>query len=126
MGRRVVPTILIGLVLIATIAVIATSVYQAGVARGLAEGANIPQPQTGTVPPPYYWGPYGYHAPFGFGFFGFLFPLLFIFLIFALLRSAFWAGRWGGHGSWRADIPSRFEEWHRRAHESMGEPGTKA
>jgi len=126
MGGRIVWAILLGLVLVATIAVIATSSYQAGIARGLAESGNVPQSQPSSVPPPYYWGPYYYHGPFGFGFFGFLFPLVFLFLIFALLRSAFWAGRWGGHGSWRADIPSRFEEWHRRAHESMGESSGKA
>ncbi|HEX9246269.1 MAG TPA: hypothetical protein VGA35_08905, partial [bacterium] len=75
--------------------------------------------------------PYGYpfHGPFGFGFFGLLGPILFIFLLFALARGLFWrgygygCGRGGGRG-----VPPRFEEWHRRAHaqpkESTGATGT--
>src|SRR5438105_14710684 len=63
----------------------------------------------------------GYYAPHAFWFFpfGFLFPLLFIFLVFGLLRAAFGGGRWGHHGHYGElghDVPSRFEEWHQRAH----------
>jgi hypothetical protein len=44
--------------------------------------------------------PVAYYHPFFFGGFGFLFPLLFILLIFALIRGAF--GGWGRHygGGW--------------------------
>ena len=76
---------------------------------------------------PYYgYGPFYGHWGFGFGF-GFLhllFPLLFFFLIFALLRGLFWGGRhrWGGHnGDWSGRVPPMFDEWHRRAHEGQQE-----
>jgi hypothetical protein len=79
--------------------------------------------QTGTAAAP----AVGYYAPHAFGFwffpFGFLFPLLFLFLIFGLLRAAFGGGRWGHHGYYgdhRPDVPSRFEEWHQRAHGQTG------
>ena len=65
-------------------------------------------------------------GPGGFGFI--LFPLLFFFLLFFVIRSALWGHRWGGpvrwgpdhgehgkHGEWRQ--PGRFEEWHRRQHD---------
>lgn len=132
MGSRIVPTVLIGLVLIVITAVIASNAYQVGVARGLADSGKAAQSEPGIVPPAYYGGPYPYyyHGPFGFGFFGFLFPLLFVFLIFGLLRFAFGTGRWRAHGggpygSWKMGIPPQFEEWHRRVHESRGDSGTK-
>ena len=69
--------------------------------------------------------PYYYH-PFygGFGFFGFLFPILFIFLIFGLLRSAFWG--WGGRYGTRYGGRERLEELHRELHERPqgGDSGT--
>ena len=42
--------------------------------------------------------------------------ILGFFLVFGLIRAAFWGGRWGGprHGP----RGGHFEEWHRRAHES--------
>jgi hypothetical protein len=49
----------------------------------------------------------------------FLFPLLGLFLILALVRGLFWRGSWvGGSGSWKTGVPPVFEEWHRRAHQS--------
>lgn len=81
--------------------------YQVGIAQNIA--AQLP---AGT--------PMAYGYPFwhvGFGFFGFLFPLLFLFLIFGLLRAAF--GGWGGHhygrGMW-GDHRTRLEELHRELH----------
>ncbi len=61
--------------------------YQLGVSQGLVA--------TGTAV-----APAVYYHPFFFGGFGILFPLLFIFLIFALVRGAF--GGWGRHygGGW--------------------------
>lgn len=71
--------------------------------------------------------PYGYpfHGPFGFGFFGLLGPILFIFLFFALARGLFWRGYgFGCGGGGRRGVPQRFEEWHRRLHEQPKEsPG---
>jgi hypothetical protein len=134
-SQRVIVSILLVLLLVAGGTFVARSAYQAGLARGLAEGGQVAAPGQG-VPPgqgqpgprPYpYYGPYYGHGPwgFGFGFFGFLFPLLFIFLIFALLRGLFWGGWRGGppgaYGGWGRGVPPMFEEWHRRAHESKGE-----
>lgn len=86
--------------------------YQIGVSQNVA--VQIP---AGTAAvPPYYW--YGPHM-FGFGFLGFLFPLIFFFLfiglIFSAMRAAAGGGRgWGayGHEARRA----RFEEMHRELH----------
>jgi len=108
MDRRIL-AIVLALVAIAVTVGIGTQLYQAGVARGLAESGQItPRPEG--VPPYGHYGPYGYHPfGFGFGFFGFLFPLLFFFLIFALFKGLFWRP-WGWY---------RLEEWHRKAHESQ-------
>ncbi len=137
MDRRIVLGVVLVLVAIVAAAAIGTNAYRAGVARGLADSGKLPSPEAGGVPGPYYgyYGPYWHPGPFGFGFFGFLFPLLFLFLIFALFRGLFWGRRWAGsHGPWVAGphgpstggVPPMFEEWHRRAHESMQERGQKA
>ncbi|MGH3119312.1 MAG: hypothetical protein ACRDQ2_19800 [Gaiellales bacterium] len=116
MDRRIL-AIVLALVLVAVAVGIGTQLYQAGVARGLAESTQTtPRPEG--VSPYRYYAPYGYHPfGFGFGFFGFLFPLLFFFLIFALLRGLFWRP-WGWHGPWKYGVPPALEEWHRKAHES--------
>src|SRR2546425_11756957 len=62
-------------------AIVGVGAYQLGVTQGLAT--------TGTAVAPAI-----YYHPFFFGGFGFLFPLLFLFLIFFLIRGAFWGG-WG-------------------------------
>ena len=98
-------------------AIVGVGAYQIGVAQGIAT--------TGTaVAPAVYYHPFFYG---GFGFLGFLFPLLFIFLIFGLLRGAFWGG-WGrgyGRGGYWGDRASRLEEWHMREHvESAGKSGS--
>ena len=73
-------------------------------------------------PPPYLYYPYRYYGPGRFGFFG---PLLGIFLFVFLLRALFWgACGWGWRRRWGYDGypdygPSRFDEWHRRAHDRM-------
>jgi hypothetical protein len=122
MNGRVLAVVLV-LVALLTVAVAGTGIYRAGVARGLAESGRIAPPPPGTAPYPYY-APYWHPGPFGFGFFGLLFPLLFLFLAFALLRGLFWGRRWPGPHSWRGGpVPPMFEEWHRRVHESAGGPG---
>ncbi|HEV8535708.1 MAG TPA: hypothetical protein VGR87_08315 [Candidatus Limnocylindria bacterium] len=88
-------------------AIVGVGAYQLGVAQGLAS--------TGTAVPPAV-----YYHPYFFGGFGFLFPLLFIFFIFLLLRGALWGGwvgRYGGpgYGYW-GDPRSRLEEWHKEMH----------
>ena len=98
----------IGIVLTLLIAaIVGVGAYQLGVSQGLAT--------TGTAVTPAVY----YHPSF-FGGFGILFPLLFIFLIFGLLRSAF-GGGWGRHyGAWGSsyadDRRKRFEELHDELH----------
>lgn len=117
MDRRVLAVVL-ALVAIVVAIGIGTQVYQAGVARGLAESGQVTPRPEGVLPYGYH-GPFGYRPfGFGFGFFGFLFPLLFFFLIFALLKGLFWRP-WGGYGPWRYGVPPGIEEWHRKAHESQ-------
>ena len=143
------------ILLIAVLAIggglIATTAYQAGVSTAVTTVAG-----SGAVVAPipaygygygYGWHPFG----FGFGFFGFLGTLLFLFLVFALIRAIVfrggpgrrgWGPGWGGgpggpggwgsgdheHGRGRGYLESRFgetfDEWHRKAHqsESSGEP----
>jgi hypothetical protein len=102
--------------------------YNMGVAQGLADSGKIVVPPAGAppaaVPPvgvPYGYGWRGHFGPFGFGF-GFLwclFPLLFFFLFFGVMRAVFWKSGFGWRGSNGTGVPPRFEEWHKRAH---GEP----
>jgi hypothetical protein len=61
-----------------------------------------------------------YFFPFGF----LIFPFAF-FLFFGLMRALFWRGRWGGGGPWGGNPRSRFEEWHRQAHQSPGTGETR-
>lgn len=70
-----------------------------------------------------HWGRGG----FGFFPFGFLFPLLFLFLIFGAFRrwgpprgnyGPAWGGPpWGGPGGGPEHMEKRLEEWHKKAHE---------
>ncbi len=97
--------IIVTLVIAAIVGVFA---YQLGVSQGLAT--------TGTAVAPAL-----YYHPFFFGGFGFLFPLLFLFLIFALIRGAFWG--WGGRhhgGGWGGGYyqspRERLEALHKELH----------
>ena len=128
MNRRLVVGILVVLLLAVVGVTAGVFAYQAGVAQGLVSSGKvvIPDGGVGVVP-------YGYRMPFyggwgfGFGFLRCLFPLLGFFLLFSLLRVAFWrGGGWGrrgwGHGGYGmggGNVPPMFEEWHKRAH---GEP----
>ena len=94
---------------------IAVGAYEAGLAQSAAQ---IVVPAAGAAPAVAYYGhPYGW----GFGFFpfGFLFPILGLFLFFALMRALVGGGRGWGHRGWydaEHGVPGRFEEWHKRAH----------
>ena len=128
MNRRIVFGILLALVLIAGAASLGAYVYNMGVAQGLAQSVKLSD-----LPPgaefrgyPYYGGPFWFHRPFGFGFFGCFGPLLFLFLIFVLFRGLWWGGRWGygpawKYGHWDKHVPPAFEAWHRQAHSQEGE-----
>lgn len=80
----------------------------------------------------------GWGFGFGFPFFGFIFAILFLVLIFGLIRRAAWGGHrgygaggygpggWGHRGGWDGrSLPpmadEMLERWHRQKH---GEPDT--
>ena len=112
MQRRMVG-IAAALLLVAVLAAMAMGSYgyRVGLAQGLADAGRLP------AVPPYAYA-HGGHGPFFFG--GPLVGLLFFFLLLSAVRGAWGGRRWahaGGHC--RSDVPPRFEEWHRRAHESM-------
>lgn len=122
MNGRVAFSFLLAIVLIVGAVGLGVYTYNVGVAQGLAQGGNTVAPTTGAVPYPFY-GPFFFH-PFGwgFGFLGCLFPLLFFFLIFSLIRMVIWGPRWRWHHHrhWEGDergVPPMVEEWHRKMHE---------
>lgn len=128
MNRRIILGILLALVLIAGAASLGVYAYNVGVAQGLAESARLSDlpPGDGARVYPFYGGPFWFHRPFGFGFFGCFGPLLFILLIFVLVRGLWWGGLWGRGYGWKHDyegrgVPPIFEEWHRQAHSQGGE-----
>ena len=112
-NRSVVRVLVIGALIALAALVIGIGAYNAGVARGIAEGARaIPVPPRGV---PYV---YGWPRPWGFGFFP-VFPFFFLFLLILFFagRGLFWRGSWaGGYGCRNHGVPPAFEEWHRRAH----------
>jgi hypothetical protein len=106
----------VALVLVAGFLVVGA--YNAGLATGAAETAGA-----GATVPYRAWG-YGWHPlGFGIGLFGLLGTLLFVFVIFGLVRAVFWGGRgrrWdgpAGGGRWEGRAHDAFDDWHRRAHE---------
>jgi hypothetical protein len=114
--------------LLAAVAIGATA-YQAGVERGLAvqpPAASAPSapgaPGVAQVPPPPYpYYAYRYYGPRRFGFFGPLFALLaFFFILRMVMWGVFgWGWRRRRWHEYADNGPSRFEEWHRQAHERM-------
>lgn len=111
MDRRALTTIAVVLAAILVLGATGTIAYRAGLAQGLT--------QTGAMPHGH-WG-YGHHWPhFPLGF-----PLVLLVLAFLLVRGGLWGRhcRGGGHWRWHDDVPPRFADWHRRAHESMEGPG---
>ena len=117
MSGRIFLRVVLTLVLAAAIVGFGAYVYNAGVSQGIAEGARLTPRESGAVP---YYGPYA-RPFFGFGCFGLLVPLFFLFLIFGLMRALFWRGPWGRgrmhEDHWGKGAPAMFEEWHRRMHE---------
>ena len=110
-NRQLFRALAVGALILAGASAIGIGAYNAGVAQGIAETSRmIAAPQAGT-PYVYVWP-----RPWGFGFFPF-FPLLFLFLVFFIVRGLLWRGRWHGGGRYRYDgVPPMFDEWHRRAH----------
>ena len=104
-------------------AAVGFAAYNVGVSHGVAltppvaSGALPGVTTPGGAPVVIY--PYGWHRPWGFGF-GFVFPFFFFALWFLAVRALFWRGSWRRwHDTGPHEIPSRFDEWHRRAHEQM-------
>ena len=137
MNGRTIAQFLLVLVLIGGAVTLGVTAYNAGISAGLAQGGAVVV-APGAYPPAPYVG-YGYGYGHGFGFFGFLGGLLFLFLLFGLIRAAFGGGRgWGprrGHGpypgGWRDEAGRTWEErarethdaWHRAHPESDDRPG---
>jgi hypothetical protein len=122
MMRRGMAIVVLLLVVLGGVA-IGIGSYNAGVSHGLTQAATGAQVVRVVGP--------------GFGFFpfGLLFFPLFFFLIFGLLRGAFFGRRWRGYGPgrshsehWEKGPGARFEEWHRRDHEQVAgdHPGASA
>ncbi|MBI3752181.1 MAG: hypothetical protein HY263_11075 [Chloroflexi bacterium] len=122
-------SVVLWLVFLAILGGIGVSIYNAGVSAGLAQAGAV----AGGAVAPYVYG-WGFHPGFlGFGFLGLLFPILFLFLIFGLIRAAMFGGRRGwGHGwqagpgpdAWRSERDRHLADLHRRMHEAEGtDPG---
>ena len=125
---RIVVGVLLILAVAAGISGISAYSYHLGLAQGVAQSGRAPAPAPGAPYPMYPYG-YGWGGPYGygwhFGFFGFLWPLVWIVLLVFLFRGLWRGGRghWGG-GRCGGGGPRWLEEWHRREHESKGQTGT--
>jgi hypothetical protein len=134
------------LLFVGVLIAIGAGIHEAGVAQGVIDAGRFP---AGAAVPVAGYG-IGYHG--GFNFLGLLFPLLFLFLLFGLIRAAFSRGRgWGHHGDgrgygygpgwggrdmgegpiggpaeWREERDRRMSELHRRLHEEDAGPGPAA
>ena len=115
MRNRFLLSLVLVFVIVVGAAGLGTYAYNAGVAQGLAQSGQIAAPDGAVAP---YYAPRYYH-PIDFGFGGFLFSCLFIFLIFGLVRAIFWRSHWGMHGRrWNSDFPPMAAEWHRKMHDT--------
>jgi hypothetical protein len=136
MNGRIFLRIVLAVILVALLAGAAVFVYNVGVTHGLAASGKLvaPAPGNGMPMAPYYYGgfgrPWGPGFGFGFGFLGLIFPILFLFLVFALVRGAFFhgGGRWHGGRRWygeggSGEVPPMVEEWHRKMHEKAAGGG---
>jgi len=130
--------------LVAVLAVGGVAAYQLGVADGIAQGVARGADAGTQILVPY---GYGWHG--GFGFLGFLATLIFLFLVFGLMRAILFGGHagrhgmregWGrgwhaagahgagrtgrwGKGPWADEAREHLESWHREAH---GDPPSPA
>jgi hypothetical protein len=86
--------------------IVGVAAYQIGLSQGLA--TTLP---AGAAPVAYHGYP---HWGFGFGFFGLLIPLFFLFLFFGAMRAAFGGGR--GYGRGWGNGRERIEALHRELH----------
>lgn len=114
------------LLFVGVLLAIGGGIYEAGVAQGIIEAGRVPA--GAAVAYGHGWG-WGFHPS---GFFGLLFTLFFLFLLFGIIRAIFgfggrergwshkhdgeWRG-WDGPGSWREERERRMADMHRRLHE---------
>jgi len=102
---------------------IGVAAYTVGLSQGVARAAISAGTNIDTLDAHWGWG-------HGHGWWGFPFgPIIAIFFWLWIIRAVFWGfrGPWGWRRRWRYypydDDPGRFDEWHRRAHDRMREPG---
>jgi hypothetical protein len=141
MNGRAIVSFLVGLIFVGILVGVGVGIYQAGLAQGVLDAGRLP---AGAVVPVAGYG-YGYGWGFhGFGIFGLLFGIFFLFLIFRLIGAAFgrrrgWGPGWGGRGywgkgygpgfggpgaggpeAWREERDRQISDLHRRLHEEEG------
>jgi hypothetical protein len=127
------------LIVVGLLVSVGLGVYQAGVAQGIVDAGRFPAGATVPVPGAGYG--YGWHGP---DLFGLLLGLFFLFILFNIVRAAFFGGRgrgWGHHGygygpgwgkddgpggprSWREAREQRMADWHRQLHDEERSPST--
>ena len=98
--------------------------FSMGVAQGAASKLAAASGPAGTTPVPYYGWPFWFNgSPFwGFHILGLFFGVFVLFFFLRLISFAVWGPRLGYwrhmHGHWDEEggVPSRFREWHDRAH----------
>ena len=140
MNGRAIVSFLVGLIIVGLLVGVGVGIYQAGVAQGVVDAGRLPA--GAVVPVAGYGYGWGFH---GFGFLGLLFPILFLFLIFGLVRAAFGRGRhygpgWGGRGgwgkgygpgfggpeAWREERERQISDLHKRLHDEEARSGTSS
>ena len=128
MGRAIV-SFFLALLFVGVLVGIGTEVYQAGVSQGIIDAGRVPIGAN--------VGVRGYEGP---GVLGLFFPILFLFILFGLIRAAMFGGRgWGHHGhgygwdkgeggrsTWREEREQRMADMHRRLHETEDNPRSGA
>jgi hypothetical protein len=126
MNGRTIARALVAVILIAAAIGLGVTAYNVGVNAGLAQNGTVTV-APGFVPGPYVGYGWGFGVGHGFGFFGFLGGLLFLFLLFALVRAAFGGGRgrFGGgyghgwhRGGWTDSTGRSWEERAREVHDA--------
>ncbi len=115
MNRHRLAVIVGALVLAAIVGGIA---YNVGLTQGIEQSGKVITapggPNVGPYPYPYPYPYYGWHRPWGFGFF--FFPFFFLAFWFLIIRGIFWRGGWHRRG---CGVRDDFDDAHRRAHERM-------
>jgi hypothetical protein len=141
MNGRTFARILLAIILIGGAIGIGVTSYNAGVTAGLVQTGHAVVVSDGyAVAPGGAYVGYGWGFGHGFGFFGFLGGLLFLFLLFGLIRAAFggghrrgWGGpggpggpgRWGGdwrRDAWEQRVKDTHDALHREATDGPDKP----